>query len=98
MKELETQSTLPPVDKQEIGQRKELAMIGRARKKKGMTLFCLYKGEITVPEYDESEVEIPHDGKPLVKKHKLTIIPGAFYIQALNKKNAERKFRKLGKM
>ena len=66
-------------------------------KKRGMTLFVLRGGIVSPVEYDKSDAVLRLDGT-VARTNSVTIQKGDFYVQALNKKNAERRLRNLGKL
>lgn len=88
-------------DKTEIARQKELKkeveFLGSAPLKKGHTLFEINKktGEIGVAQFDRQDIIYPKGIKSLPKKKNTVIVKeGFFYVPALNKKNAAKKFFK----
>lgn len=96
MKELISPTTLPQVDKQEIVQNHEITKLASVRRRRGMKLFVLRNGEVSEARFDSASAVIGTDGKKRSCSN-ITIEKGDFYVQALNKKNAIKKLKNLGK-
>lgn len=77
----------------EANQKKELTKLASIKRKKGLFLFMYHKGKVKKVKLESSVVEL---GKVNTKRNKVTTIPGAKYVQALNRKNAIKKFLKSG--
>lgn len=89
MKELEKQDKIEiVVEKQE---KKEIKLIGTQRKIPGLTLFsCDKDGNIEKVQFKKQVLDL---GKPLgVVKHTVVFDENKRYCQALNIKNARKKF------
>lgn len=77
--------------------KKELTKLGNIRKIKGHKLFCYYQGKVTEVLFEQSDVSITDiSTKDIKVEHKVTIIPGARYVQKLNLKNAIKYFTNHG--
>lgn len=78
-----------------IKQQQEYKLIGKARRKPGMTLFSYntQTGEMKQAEI-EKECAMTFDGK-VSYKSKVKIEPNCIYGQALNLKNWEKKINKM---
>ena len=64
---------------------------------RGHSLWMWKDGEISKVIYQEKgEVELFSSGKIKQRRTKLVVEPGAYYTQALNLKNAKRRFRQKG--
>jgi hypothetical protein len=76
-------------------QEKEYKFIGSLILKPGHSIFKYNEltWEITLPEINR-QIAVKLDGKP-IKKQKILFEPNCIYIAALNKRNAERKIKKL---
>lgn len=83
----------------ELRQKKqqEYRLIGKQRKVKGHTLFEFNRETKEIRPADVAHTAYIDvcTGRP-VYKNRADIKQGCFYIQALNKKNAQKKLRKLG--
>jgi len=80
-------------------QKKQQKHIGSIRLRKGLTLFqmSIETGRISKVEFDETVVKPDFDKGTRKVSHKVTYDPKMLYVQALNMKNAKKKFTKLAK-
>ena len=75
---------------------KEYRMVGRQRRVPGLTLFEFDKTTHEIrPAQVKREAALTTKGKPVFRT-RTDIHEGCFYLQALNKANAEKKLRKIG--
>jgi hypothetical protein len=74
-------------------QEKELTLVGTERKQKGLTLFEYDKAtcKIEPAEYETTDVFV----LGMEAQSKVNVRPNCIYIQAMNKKNALKKVRKI---
>ena len=100
MKELEEQKQAPIEIREEQQQKKELKLIGSLLRRPGQTLFeiNLTTGEINPATYKAETLELKGIREKvnvnLNTRLKVEVKENCYYIQALNKKNAIRKFNK----
>ena len=81
---------------QVVKKQKEYHLIGQQRKVAGHTLFEFNKKTMEIKPADISrKVIIQSDGN-IKYKTRTDIHENCFYLQALNKQNAEKKLRKIG--
>lgn len=79
----------------EVPQKKELTKKGSIKRRKGQFLFMLHNNNVTKVDTLPQEIQITNTGTTK-KRTRVDLIPGAVYIQALNKKNAVRKLTNIG--
>jgi hypothetical protein len=78
--------------------KKQQQFIGKVRLAKGLTLYQMNckTGNISKVQYDDAVVKIENVKANKTKRVlKVKYLPGHLYVQALNDKNAKRKFTKI---
>ncbi len=93
-KELDLINSPTQIEKQ-VEQQQEYKMIGSMRLRRGMRLYSFYPSTGELKETNITHrVSIDMKGEPL-KESTVTFDPKAYYIQALNWKNAKKKSDKI---
>lgn len=72
-----------------VKQKQELTLLGSIRRRRRLFIFMKYEGVVSKVQMEQSTIDI--DGN---KKNRIDVVAGAQYIQALNLKNAIKKFNK----
>lgn len=101
MKELESLKSDEIGIHAEQQQKKEIKLIDKQRKIRGLTLWEFNSTEKTLcpAEYKKVNYELKSlssQDQELVINHKVIVKESCIYFQALNRKNAEKKIRKAG--
>lgn len=80
-------------------QKKQQKHIGSIRLRRGLTLFQMNTetGKISKVSFDETHVNPDFNKGKVNVRHKVTYNPKMLYVQALNMKNAKKKFEKIAK-